>query len=186
MNTLRFISSVLLVAMASGSSAAEVVPADESHSRHASTLQLTQPGQAAFGALTEAVAMLDQDPNTDWTKVDITRLRNHLVDMDEVLMRSDAVLQSSGDAIRVTYTGSGRTLAAIQRMIPAHSSMMNGYRNWKTSTESQPDGSTWIIITDASELQRIRALGPYGLLTLGNHHLVHHLAMARGVLTQHR
>ena len=185
MNTLRLIARVLLMAMALGSSADAAAP-DDNHPHERGATRLTQPGQAAFGALSEAVAMLDRDPSTDWSKVDITRLRNHLVDMDEVVMRSDAVQQSTGDAVRVTYTGSGSTLSAIQRMIPAHSAMMNGFRNWRTSTETRPDGVTWIIVSDPSELQRIRALGPYGLLTLGDHHAIHHLAMAQGVLVKDR
>ena len=31
----------------------------------------TLPGQAAFGAIQEIVAILDSDPKTDWSKVDL-------------------------------------------------------------------------------------------------------------------
>lgn len=149
---------------------------------NASARALTQPGQAAFAALAEAIAVLEADPATDWTKVDITRLRNHLLDMDEVIMRSTATLETAGNAVRVTYTGAGTTLAAIQRMIPAHGGMMDGHEGWHTSTVLRPDGATWTITTDdARQRTRIRALGAYGLLTVGSHHLVHHLAIARGV-----
>jgi hypothetical protein len=144
--------------------------------------QLQQPGQAAFGALSEVVALLQADPSTDWSKVDITSLRDHLVDMDEVVMRAVARLDASDSEIHVTYTGEGRTLEAIRRMIPAHAKMMQGYRDWKSSSENTKDGVVWILSTpSADEQARIRGLGPFGLLTLGFHHGPHHLAMARGL-----
>ena len=36
----------------------------------------TQPGQEAFAAIQEIVAMLEADPRTDWSKVDIDALRS--------------------------------------------------------------------------------------------------------------
>src|SRR5579884_926245 len=38
------------------------------------------PGQGAFGAIQEIVRSLDADPNTDWSKVDLEALRQHLID----------------------------------------------------------------------------------------------------------
>ncbi len=150
------------------------------HQPHTSTT-LKQPGQAAFGALSEVVSILQADPTTDWSKVDVTRLRDHLVDMDEVVMRAAAEVQERSDELRITYTGTGRTLEAIRRMIPAHAKMMNGYRNWKSETEMREDGVAWVIsASSAEERTSIRGLGPFGLLTLGAHHGPHHLAMARG------
>ena len=48
----------------------------------------TQGGHAAFAAISEIVAMLQADASTDWSKVNIERLRLHLVDMDLVTLRS--------------------------------------------------------------------------------------------------
>lgn len=152
------------------------------HQAHSAPADLKHPGQAAFGALSEVVALLEADPSTDWSKVDITRLREHLVDMDEVVMRADADVEERGEQIRITYKGTGRTLDAIRRMIPAHAKMMNAYRNWKSETEIGADRVVWILTAkSAEERVRIRALGPFGLLTLGSHHGPHHLAMARGL-----
>src|SRR5690348_4894459 len=47
-----------------------------------------QPGQAAFGAAQEIVRMLLADPGTDWSKVNVDALRQHLIDMNEVVMRA--------------------------------------------------------------------------------------------------
>jgi hypothetical protein len=42
-------------------------------------------GQDAFGAIQEIVGMLEADPATDGSKVDIDALRDHLLDMNPSL-----------------------------------------------------------------------------------------------------
>ena len=42
----------------------------------------------AFGAIAEIVRILEADPTTDWAKVDLERLRQHLIDMNEVVLHS--------------------------------------------------------------------------------------------------
>jgi hypothetical protein len=49
----------------------------------------TMPGEDAFGAIQEIVRILDADPNTDWSKVDLEVLRQHLIDMNEVTLRAE-------------------------------------------------------------------------------------------------
>ena len=55
----------------------------------AGPLQL--PGQDAFGALQEVVARLDADPATDWKSVNLRALRDHLVDMNELVLNAEVV-----------------------------------------------------------------------------------------------
>jgi hypothetical protein len=142
---------------------------------------LEEPGQAAFGAITEVVKQLEADPTTDWAKVDIGRLRDHLVDMDELFMRAHAQLLDTSTGVLITVTGTGTTLAAIQRLVPAHAQMMDGQRGWQSSTQQVDDGIRWQIDTTSQEERtKLRALGFFGLLTLGAHHAPHHWAMARG------
>ena len=80
----------------------------------------TEPGQAAFGAIQEIVGKLQADPQTDWSKVDVDALRQHLIDMDEVTMRAAAQREPIDNGLRIKVTGSDRTLEAIQRMVPEH------------------------------------------------------------------
>ena len=40
----------------------------------------TMPGQDAFGAIQEIVQILEADPKTDWSKVELEGLRQHLID----------------------------------------------------------------------------------------------------------
>lgn len=155
------------------------------HAHHHSSVELSQAGQAAFAALAEVVAALEADPTTDWSQVDITRLREHLVDMNDVVLRADARVVETQEAVLLHYRGTGRTLDAIHRMIPAHGRMMNGHRGWQSTTQINQDGVTWTLMASSEERVRIRALGAFGLLTLGSHHGPHHLAMAKGRSPQH-
>ena len=76
------------------------------------------PGQDAFGAIQEIVQILDADPKTDWSKVNLEALRQHLIDMNVVTLKADAAARPVDGGLEIAVTGSGRTLAAIQRMVP--------------------------------------------------------------------
>jgi len=49
----------------------------------------TLPGQDAFGAIQEVVRILESDPTTDWSKVNLEGLRQHLIDVNDVTLRSE-------------------------------------------------------------------------------------------------
>jgi hypothetical protein len=137
----------------------------------------------AFGAIQEIVRLLEADPNTDWSKVNLEALRQHLIDMNDVTLKAEAVAKSKDGGIEVTVTGEGRTVEAIKRMIPAHAheieqSHLNG---WSAKTEPLPDGVVLTVTSiDAQQVQRIRGLGFIGVMASGSHHQAHHLAMAKG------
>lgn len=140
-----------------------------------------QPGQGAFGAVQEIVRMLEADPGTDWTKVNLAELREHLIDMNEVTLKAKAEERPIEHGLEVAVTGSGRTLEAVQRMIPAHAQELNGLHGWTAESSALPDG-VLLKVTSAepSEVTHIRGLGFIGLLVSGAHHQPHHLAMAKG------
>jgi hypothetical protein len=141
----------------------------------------TMPGQDAFGAIQEIVQILEADPKTDWSKVDLEGLRQHLIDMNEVTLKADADAKPIDGGLEVTITGSGRTLTAIQRMVPAWASIMNGHQGWVTKAAALPNGELLTVTaTDSKEVQHIRGLGFIGLLVSGSMHQPHHLAMAKG------
>ena len=97
---------------------------------HGASTTPTLPGQDAFGAIQEIVQILDADPKTDWSKVDLEALRQHLIDMNEVTLKADAAPKQIDGGLEIAVTGSGRTLVAIQRMIPAYAQMANGHNGW--------------------------------------------------------
>jgi len=141
----------------------------------------TLPGQDAFGAVQEIVALLRADPATDWSKVNLDALRAHLIDMDEVALHADAAVERIEGGIRVAVNGTGRTLAAIGRMLPEHAHEINGRDGWTVQADSQPNGMMLTVTaTDPKQVEIIRGLGFIGVMASGAHHQTHHLMMAKG------
>jgi hypothetical protein len=144
----------------------------------------TLPGQDAFGAIQEVVRILEADPTTDWTKVNIERLRQHLIDMNEVTLRSEVKSAVVPGGLTMEVTGTGRTEQAIRRMVVPHTVELNKMPEWSAQTEEIPGGLHLTVVAknpdDARTIARIRGLGFIGLLTEGFHHQPHHLAMAKG------
>jgi hypothetical protein len=141
----------------------------------------TMPGQDAFGAVQEIVRLLEADPATDWSRVRLGALREHLVDMNEVTLKAAAAETPVEGGLAVDVTGAGRTLEAIRRMVPAHAREIDGHAGWSARSEELPDGVRLVVAAaDPKETAHIRGLGYIGLLATGAHHQAHHLAMAKG------
>ena len=139
------------------------------------------PGQDAFGTIQEIVRILEADPNTDWSQVDIEALRQHLVDMNELTLNAKAVATPVDGGATYAVTGDGRTLEAIRRMVPAHAHEINGVNGWTTKAEPVANGvALTVTAPDPRQTARVRGLGFIGIMAQGGHHQVHHLAMARG------
>jgi hypothetical protein len=142
------------------------------------------PGQDAFAAIAEIVRLLDADPSTDWAKVDIERLRQHLIDMNEVVLRSAVKQTPVSGGLAMDITGNGRTEHAIRAMVVPHAVELDRLPSFAARTETISGGVRLTVIArnpdDMKVVTRIRGLGFAGLLTEGAHHQAHHLAMARG------
>ncbi len=143
-----------------------------------------QSGQAAFAAIAEIVRLLQADSATDWSKVNLEALRQHLVDMDNVVLRSEVQATPVPGGVSLVIRGQGAVVESIQRMAGAHAKALDGLPEYRA--ESQPtEGGVTLVVTsedpgDARAVARIRALGFAGLLAEGDHHAAHHLALARG------
>jgi hypothetical protein len=157
------------------------MPMSDHAGRHPASTTPTLPDQDAFGAIQEIEQILDADPKTDWSKVDLETLRQHLIDMNEVTLHAEAAPKQIDHGIEIALTGGGRTLVAIQRMIPAWVQMANGYDGWSAKASSSPNGKLLTVTaTTPKEVEHIRGLGFIGLLVSGSWHQPHHLAMAKG------
>jgi hypothetical protein len=141
------------------------------------------PGQGAFGAIAEVVRILDADPGTDWSRVDLERLRQHLIDMDEVVLRAQVTPTAVPGGVRMDITGAPRTERAIRAMVVPHAAELAAMSDLAATTEVIAGGVRLTVTArtaDDRAVARLRGLGFAGLLALGAHHGPHHLAMARG------
>jgi hypothetical protein len=151
----------------------------------ASTRQPTMPGQDAFGAIQEIVQMLQADPSTDWSKVDIEALREHLIDMNEVTLHAVAAQRPLDNGVEITVTGEGRTLAAIKRMVPANAAELSKI-GWNAKTEDLANGVKLTVTSpDPKQVNMLKGLGFMGIMVQGGHHQPHHLMIAKSEMLVH-
>lgn len=185
MGNRRLLVAVPVLALIAGAALGQAVtdaPHDATHLRPNMQSEMPiQPGQAAFAAIREIVGILEADPHTDWSRVNIPALREHLIDMNEVTLNAEAKSKRIPGGVRIVVTGKGRTLAAIRRMVPMHARVMNGRDGWSWSTEPVSDGVVMTVTAhNPTQVVMIRGLGFMGLMVQGTHHGMHHLAIARG------
>jgi len=144
----------------------------------------TEPGQSAFATIAEIVSLLRDDPETDWQQVDIDALRAHLVDMDAVTLKAGVESEERNGGAAFTVTSDDqRVTGSIRAMILAHVQTMSGTDGLTFEATEVPGGAR--LIATGADVALIRGLGFFGILSLGNHHPVHHLALARGVGAPH-
>jgi hypothetical protein len=144
----------------------------------------TQPGQAAYAAISEVVRILKADPSTDWSKVNIEALRQHLIDMNDVTLNANVSQRNMPGGIAVDVTGEGRAVGAIRRVASSHGMMLDQSPEYQVTSTDIPGGAHLVYtarnVADARVVAQIRGLGFAGLLTEGDHHAAHHIALARG------
>lgn len=182
--------SVILITLACAPAVAHAQHARHAHdaTSHQAASHAASPalaGQDAFAAIAEVIRILEADPATDWSKVDIEGLRQHLIDMHEVTLNARVEQTNVDGGFEAQVTGTGRTVDAIRRMAHAHGAQMASEGPYRTTvTEVEGGARVRIVVApgaDPREVQKLRALGFIGFMALGDHHGPHHLMIARGV-----
>ena len=141
-----------------------------------------ETGQATFAAIQEIVAMLDANPATDWAKVDIEALRQHLIDMNNVTLGAVVEAAELEGSVRFSVSGDGPVRESVRRMVMAHAATMNGVDGWKFAAESSDNGAVLTVSPpDQASMVKLRALGFIGVMTRGMHHQQHHWMLAIGM-----
>lgn len=148
-----------------GSSSVQVAPAE--------------PGQGAFAALAETALILRSDPQTDWSKANLSRLRDHLSDMNDLVFKTTITTHELDNGIRITVDLAVEGNAAAGRMVLAHVPVLGGETGWSSIVETNGAMIYWEV-TDDHDGNQIKALGFFGLMATGDHHRAHHLAIAKG------
>ena len=173
---------ILLVALVPACALAQ--EGDHHHGSHGSDHPMMvaprQAGQSAFAAIQEIVDLLQADPRTDWSKVDIEALRQHLIDMDNVTLRAQVRSTPIEQGVIFTVEGDGPVQASIRRMVVAHADTMSGIEGWTMKAAETDRGATLAVTAPARDQDKLKALGFIGVMTLGMHHQQHHLMIARG------
>jgi hypothetical protein len=148
-----------------------------------------QPAQSAYAAIGEIVRILKTDSTTDWSKVNLEAVRQHMIDMDEVTMRASVAQRPVPGGVTMTVTGDPKVAAAIKRMLASHAGMLDQDPQYRAAVEPIAAGVRFTVTArnpyDAKLVTMIRGLGFAGLLTEGDHHARHHLALARGDAMAH-
>jgi hypothetical protein len=188
------LSAAALAAALLGLTAAPALAQDHQHApgmQHMAGMDMSaskpaalprEGGQAEFAAVGEISNMLQADPKTDWSKVDLDALRAHLIDMDNVMMRARVVATPVPGGARFDISSDDDAVRrSIQHMVASHTDMTDGDNDRHEVSAPTAEGAT-MTVTGQGEAAaaEIKALGFFGLLTGGTHHQLHHLMMAKG------
>lgn len=182
-------SATVLLLCSTAAFTASAYSAEPEHQHHgaapASATPLTAPGNDAFAALQEAVEKLLADPKTDWSRVNLEALRQHLVDMQNFTFNVEVTAQKPIDnGVEFTVKATTPTAAgSLDRLFSAHPAILKQESGWDMTAKKNADGSTTARVTGAKpeDTAKIRGLGYIGLVALGKHHQAHHWQMATGV-----
>lgn len=183
MNKMTLAAACILVSI----SAASAQDHDRSHGTQQADMTSqalpTEGGQAGFSAIAEIVALLSDDPTTDWSSVNIDALHEHLLDMDLLTTATTVQTEQLESGARFTVYADGRAKEAVQRMVTAHAWFLAQATGWITQVEVTNDSATLTVTAETeAHVTKIQALGFYGVMATDSHHQEHHLAIAKGYL----
>ena len=155
---------------------------DSNTTDQGSTAILTEAGTDPFAVIQEVIALLEANPDTDWSAVNIEALRLHLVEMQDMTLNVNVVQQPINFGFQAVITPTTkRALQSMIRVLSAHPSQMKEETGWDMFVIDN-NGIFTIEVTSnqLQEVDKIRGLGYIGIMAYGNHHQPHHWAMASG------
>ena len=180
---MKIITLVTLISIGSYSLGATHDMNMAGHTQHENKTVLSEAGNDAFGTIQEVIEKLNSNPDTDWSKVDLEKLRRHLVDMNNMTLNINIVSQKNIQegleiVVEPTTKSSQETLKRVFKVHPAQLNMDTGW-NMVVKNEGQRFRLT-ITTTKKRDVSKIRGLGYIGLMAYGRHHQKHHWEMAIG------
>jgi len=149
-----------------------------------SATPLTEPGNDAFAAVQEVVEKLMSDPNTDWSRVNLEALRQHLVDMNNFTLHVQVVSQKpiEGGVEFTVKPTTAEAAGSLDRLFAAHPAILKQESGWDMRVNKTKSGySARVTSSNPGDVEKIRGLGYIGVVALGKHHQLHHWLMATGV-----
>ncbi len=145
----------------------------------------TEAGNDAFGTIQEIMTLLLNDPATDWSKVNIETLRQHLLDMEDMTKNVNVISQTPIDngMVAIVKPTTKRSALALKRVFMAHPQVLKQESGFDMAVTFNKDNNQYTLTTttnNKADIDKIRGLGYIGLMAYGSHHQAHHLAMAKG------
>jgi len=148
-----------------------------------STSPLTETGNAIFATLQEVVNQMLLDDDTEWEKVDLESLRQHLIDMENFTVNVQVISKTNIEqGVQIIIEPSTiQAAGSLDRALSAHPAMLEQETGWRMISEKSGNNYRLeITSTNPEDVIKIRALGYIGIMTMGSHHQPHHWAMASG------
>lgn len=180
-------TNILFLSLVTALSSANVSFAANEHNMHMQHhdvgSKLTEAGNDAFGTIQEALQQLINDPKTDWSKVNMEALRQHLVDMRNFTLNVEIIKQTNiKKGIEVVLTPDNeRTRQSLERVFSVHPAQLNKETGWDMKIYKHNNQYKVVVTTEKpKEVSKIQGLGYIGVMAWGNHHQSHHWMMAKG------
>ena len=147
-----------------------------------SSAVLTEAGTDPFAVIQEAIALLEENPDTDWSTVNIEALRLHLIEMQDMTLNVTVEQQPINLGFMAVITPTtNRALQSMSQVLSAHPSQMKEETGWDMVVTNNNGIFTISVTTDQlQDVDKIRGLGYIGIMAYGSHHQPHHWAMASG------
>lgn len=184
MNRLTVVPAFTLAALLTSHAASENGHSHNASHDHAAMhpdVTLTEAGNDVFGTLQEVIRALNENPNTDWSQVDLEALRQHLLDMRDMTLNVDVIESEAlkNGAQWTIQATTKRAQAALTRVLAAHPEQLAHETGWVMTVE-HADEKFQIQVTSqhAKDAAKIQGLGYIGIMAYGDHHQPHHWAMA--------
>jgi hypothetical protein len=100
--------------------------------------------------------------------------------MDAVTLHAKVSSETIEGGIKFVITGEEPVRSSIRRMVLAHAATMDGANGWHYAGVETENGAVMTVTVPQAESEKLKALGFFGVLTVGMHHQEHHLMIARG------
>ena len=155
---------------------------DSNTTDQGSTAILTEAGTDPFAVIQEVIALLEANPDTDWSAVNIEALRLHLVEMQDMTLNVTVEQEPIKLGFKAVITPTTkRALQSMSRIFSAHPSIIKEETGWDMFvTDNNGIFTIEVTSNQLQEVDKIRGLGYIGIMAYGNHHQPHHWAMASG------
>ena len=141
------------------------------HGMHNMSTKLTEAGNDAFGTLQEVLQQLIADPKTDWSRVNLEALRQHLADMRNFTLDIEVLEQTPiPNGVRAVVSPNNKRVSeSLTRVFAAHPAQLEIETGWKMIAKQQGKVFNVTITTEKpEEVSKIRGLGFIGAMAWGN------------------